>query len=224
MIITLIFFLVLNNLNAQEGYPEKKVTITYEEGRGVVLKNQTCFDVTIFVNQNDYHILSTSDKDLPTKSWSHWTWLPGFKGSLAEKEVLSPLLSENKVSSGPGEGIHKNEKFYGYDFSVPLGTPVRAMMSGRVVRVVEHYAEAHQDEKRLDHVNRVEILHEDGSLASYSHLNTQSVSVNVCDQIQSGHAFAQTGHNGYSSGPHLHVEILRPAGRGKIQTIPLKFK
>ena len=224
MIITFFFLLGLDYLKAQEGYPEKKVTIIHEEGRGVVMKNQTCFDVTIFVNQNDYHILSKGEKDLSAKSWSEWNWLPGSKGSMTEKEVLSPLLNENKVSSGPGEGIHKNEKYYGYDFSVPLGTPVRAMMSGRVVRVVEHFAEAHQDEKRLDQVNRVEILHDDGSLASYAHLNTQSVSVNVCDQIQSGHVFAQTGHNGYSSGPHLHVEILRPAGSGKMQTIPLKFK
>ncbi len=208
---------------SKEGYPEKKIEITYHEGVGGLVKNPTCFPVTVGVNLKEIYVPSSGEAKLDSQSWGAWWWHPGQRGDLASRKIRSPLMNKEVPDFKEGEGVHQGELFNSYDFSVPEGTQVLAMEAGIVIRVVQHYKVAHQDLKRIDEVNKVEILHEDGSLATYAHLAPQSVIPKLCEQIKSGQVLGLSGHNGFSSGPHLHVHLSRPDGSGKFSTIPLKF-
>jgi murein DD-endopeptidase MepM/ murein hydrolase activator NlpD len=72
-------------------------------------------------------------------------------------------------------------------------------------------------------VNKVEILHLDGSVAAYAHLKAQSVPLKICDKISKGQIIGLSGNTGFSSGPHLHLDVTRPIGIGKFKTIPIRF-
>lgn len=208
---------------SKEGYPDKKIEISYHEGVGVLVKNPSCFPVTVGVNLQEIYVPSSGEVKLDSQSWGAWWWHPGKRGDLAARKIPSPLINKEVPDFKEGEGVHQGELFNSYDFSVPEGTQVLAMEAGIVIRVVQHYKVAHQDLKRIDEVNKVEILHEDGSLATYAHLAPQSVIPRLCEKIKTGQVLGLSGHNGFSSGPHLHVHLSRPNGLGKFSTIPLKF-
>ena len=206
-----------------EGYSPEVVKISYETSKKAFIKNSGCFPVIVYVNSKDYPVKAGEEVSLDSENWGHWKWLPGTIGSMNEREVPFPLKNVSQVSFGPGFGTHQDQQRFSYDFSVPQGTPVYAMESGVVIRIVQHYSIAHQNKAQLDQVNKVEILHADGSLASYAHLKPQSVTLRPCESISAGAQVGLSGHNGYSTGPHLHVDIARPVGRGNFMTIPLKF-
>lgn len=83
----------------------------------------------------------------------------------------------------------------GYDLRAPMGTPVRASASGRVV-----YA------RPLDiHGNIVIIDHGWGVFSSYSHLS--EIDVVPGQFVLQGDIIARSGNTGRSLGPHVHWEI-----------------
>lgn len=218
------FLLFIQQAYSQEGYPSKILTIEHDKSKGGFITNHSCFPVTVFVNGEDLLVKAKSEKSLKADSWGQWFWLPGSIGSMEEKTVPSPLKGKWKPDFGAdGGGTHADNYRYSYDFSVPEGTEVYAMAEGIVIRVVQHYTLAHQDKARMKEVNKVEVLHPDGSSAAYVHLKANSVKLKTCEKIKAGQLIGLSGHNGFSSGPHLHVDIIRPIGAGKFHTLPLKF-
>lgn len=219
-----LFILPTISAFAQEGYPPEAVKIQYEMGKRAFIKNSTCFPVTVFVNAKDFQVSPMSETGIDRDQWGSWNWHPGRIGSMNEKSVLAPLKTKQAVDFGPNTGdTHQDQFTFSYDFTVPEGTSVYAMESGTVARIVQHYQMAHQDKNRLQEVNKVEVLHTDGSVADYVHLKPGSVVLKLCDKVESGQLIGQSGHNGFSSGPHLHVDIQRPIENGKFHTIPLRF-
>lgn len=87
----------------------------------------------------------------------------------------------------------------GIDFAASIGTPLRAMSSGRVVYAgwMSGYG------------NKVEIQYWDGTVSYYGHMN--SISVYVGQEVSPGQVVGETGNTGRSTGPHLHLEI-HPSG------------
>lgn len=201
-----------------------KVEIIYDKTRGAVIKNDSCHTYTVTVNAQDFEVPANSEKAVGSHHWSAWHWFPGTKGSILPREVPSPLKNKVKYDHGPGEGIHSGNQINGYDFSVPEGTPVFAVAEGVVVKVVDHYSEAHQDMNRRNEVNEVEILHADGTVARYVHLQAKGALVKVCDKVKAGQEIAKSGNTGFSKGPHLHFEIYRPTGVSQSMTISLYFR
>lgn len=206
-----------------EGYPHEAVKISYEKSKKAFVKNSSCFPAMVYVNGKDVVVKAGEEVNLESETWGYWKWLPGSIGAMNEREVATPLKGITQVSFGPGVGTHHNQQRFSYDFSVPQGTPVYSMESGVVIRIVQHYSIAHQNKALMDQVNKVEILHDDGSFGSYVHLKAQSVSLKLCQRVSAGTQVGLSGHNGYSTGPHLHVDVIRPIGRGNFMTIPLKF-
>ena len=84
----------------------------------------------------------------------------------------------------------------GLDFAAPVGTPVVAADSGKVVFAGAGGA----------YGNYVEIAHGDGVRTIYAHLNT--VKVKKGQKVERGQRIGGLGNTGNSSGPHLHFEVL----------------
>ncbi|MBV7698799.1 M23 family metallopeptidase [Streptomyces sp. TRM70350] len=83
----------------------------------------------------------------------------------------------------------------GQDFAVPIGTPVRAVGGGRVVKVSCGGAFGIQ----------IVIEHPGGYYTQYAHL--ASVAVDQGDRVVPGQWIGQSGTTGNSTGPHLHFEV-----------------
>ncbi len=100
---------------------------------------------------------------------------------------------------------HMNK--YALDFHMDEGTQVCAIRSGVVFEVVERHTKGCPDVSCSQYNNFVSILHDDGSLANYSHIRKNGVLVSVGDQIKAGDVVALSGSTGHASGPHLHLEV-----------------
>jgi murein DD-endopeptidase MepM/ murein hydrolase activator NlpD len=93
---------------------------------------------------------------------------------------------------------------YAIDAPMPIGTPIVAMRSGRVVRVVESFVDF---DNAAGHENSAYVEHDDGTVARYIHLTNDGALVNVGDFVNQGEAIALSGHTGNSSAPHLHFDV-----------------
>ena len=68
------------------------------------------------------------------------------------------------------------QSFHAVDISLPLGTPVLAARDGLVMHVEEDFYGAGLDEaKYATRANSVRVLHDDGTMAVYAHLQLESV-------------------------------------------------
>jgi murein DD-endopeptidase MepM/ murein hydrolase activator NlpD len=66
---------------------------------------------------------------------------------------------------------------YAVDIVMPVGTPVLAARSGSVMDTEDNFRGGAQLERYLTRANQVRILHDDGTMAVYAHLQANSVRV-----------------------------------------------
>lgn len=99
---------------------------------------------------------------------------------------------------------------FAVDFSMPVGTPVMSARAGIVVNMEDSYSGGALDKALLDKANFVDILHDDGTIATYSHLAERSLAVHLGQLVSAGEKLGLSGSTGYSSGPHLHFAVWRP--------------
>lgn len=109
---------------------------------------------------------------------------------------------------------------FGYDFDMPLGTPVHAMRAGVVFHTEDRWQNG---DHTAGHENGVWIEHADGTVADYVHLSPSSVIVTAGETVEAGDLLGYSGDTGYSAGPHLHVETLDGEGFDGPNTTPLTF-
>jgi murein DD-endopeptidase MepM/ murein hydrolase activator NlpD len=111
---------------------------------------------------------------------------------------------------------------FAVDIALPDGTPIYAARDGTVINV-------HHDSFRgaalavmLDQANLIEILHDDGTIAVYAHLQWNSIRVRIGQRVARGEYIANSGNTGFTTGPHLHFAVLRNSGAGDV-SIPIQF-
>ncbi|MCB9546553.1 MAG: M23 family metallopeptidase [Myxococcales bacterium] len=99
--------------------------------------------------------------------------------------------------------------------------PVVAAAAGEVIRAEDgNYDHCHADpasgqvscDGHPMRANQVRIRHADGWESWYFHLQRDSVAVAVGDVVTCGTLLGRIGSSGNSSLPHLHFEVLDPAG------------
>ncbi|MEU1512402.1 peptidoglycan DD-metalloendopeptidase family protein [Streptomyces sp. NPDC005811] len=114
------------------------------------------------------------------------------------------------LSAGFGSGGDRwVNRHTGQDFAVPIGTPVRAVGAGRVVRVACGGAFGIQ----------VVIRHADGYCTQYAHL--AAVTVDQGERVTAGQWIGQSGTSGNSTGPHLHFEVrVTPELGSSVDPVP----
>lgn len=118
---------------------------------------------------------------------------------------------------------HDAENREAIDFALPEGTPVLAARAGTVMQVQAGYQGNGQDRDHdLGRANLVRVLHDDGSMAVYAHLQHHGVLVLPGEQVQAGQRIGLSGNTGYSAAPHLHFAVQVNAGM-RLRSIPARI-
>lgn len=135
-----------------------------------------------------------------------------------------PLGLQFPISQGfDNDATHKEPpNQYAVDIVMPVGTPILAARSGRVMDMEDDFHGGAQTERYLTRSNQVHILHDDGTMAVYAHLQANSVRVRQGAVVKRGQWIANSGNTGYSSGPHLHFVIQLNAGMA-LESLPFRF-
>lgn len=118
---------------------------------------------------------------------------------LAHAEMILPV--DGVVTSGVGWridpfGSGKLVFHRGTDIAVPVGTPVKATRSGRVILAGEHKG----------HGATVIIEHSNGDRTLYGH--NSLVRTRQGETVEAGTVIAYSGNSGRSTGPHVHFERI----------------
>ena len=123
-----------------------------------------------------------------------------------------------------GEFSHRDAgSRYAVDIMMPEGTPIAAARDGVVMSVENDYSGNGLDiDQYGDRANNVRLVHSDGTMTVYAHLQLESARAQVGEHVRAGQIIALSGDTGYTNGPHLHFAVQRNAG-SEIVSIPFQF-
>jgi murein DD-endopeptidase MepM/ murein hydrolase activator NlpD len=109
------------------------------------------------------------------------------------------------------------------DFAMPIGTDLFAARDGVVIEVASDFFESGTNmDVDGPRANVVRVLHDDGTMAVYAHLNWNTIRVVPGQRVRRGEYFADSGNTGFSTGPHLHFVVQRNEG-GALVAVPVEF-
>ncbi len=118
-------------------------------------------------------------------------------------EIISMVTTTMKTKHGlqlPLASFRINQSFFSYhpgvDLGAPTGTPVRAIMAGRVVLVLH---------LKYAYGNHIIVDHGSGITSLYAHLSKTRVKEGEIVNLDT--VIGEVGSTGQSTGPHLHLEI-----------------
>lgn len=191
--------------------------------------------ITVVVKPNEYIQIASMHIMNPVQGYRVFT---SYKFSIGDPDVVHdpdamyqlPFQDGQATTIGQAWGgkitTHTTpDSRYAIDFTVPIGTPVLAARKGRVVEVDQDFTEGGPNP--LLEANHVLILHEDGTLGLYGHLDTNRITVTFGQSVEAGTLIGYSGNTGYSTGPHLHFSVMantRSAdGTAKYVSFPVKF-
>jgi murein DD-endopeptidase MepM/ murein hydrolase activator NlpD len=128
----------------------------------------------------------------------------GVMPASAQTSVARPA-SQTNVSAGyymrPIAGGRKSQGIHGYngvDIAAPVGTPIVASASGRVII-------ARPSGYNGGYGLYVVISHANGTQTLYGHMSR--VNVTVGQNVTQGQVIGAVGNTGRSTGPHIHFEV-----------------
>jgi len=207
-----------------------EVEVTLSKSENVLTEPQVPLRV-VLGPQAEETILGIGALD-PRKAFSYklnYRWAPGKPNPLPVTGIVVeppfPADQAYPVSQGfNGTRTHTTpDSQYAVDIVMPIGTPVLAARAGTVMDVEEDFNRGGTNrETYADKANRVLILHDDGTMAVYAHLDLASVNVRPGLHVRAGRQIARSGNTGFSSGPHLHVAIQQNIGM-EVISLPFKF-
>jgi murein DD-endopeptidase MepM/ murein hydrolase activator NlpD len=154
--------------------------------------------------------------------------VPGDPAALPDGTVYRlPLdLSGWRIDQGFGGTFSHTDKqsMYAIDFAAPEGTPVLAARAGIVMQVQDDFEGAGLNRDKFGaRANQVRVVHEDGTMAVYAHLQPESVIVAPGQRVNVGQRLGASGNTGYSTGPHLHFAVQVNAGM-ELESIPIDLE
>lgn len=142
---------------------------------------------------------------------------PGVPAIRADDHVYQLPFRAAPVRVSQASGGHYShtdaQNLHAVDFPLPEGTPVLAARAGKVMQAVDATA---------DLGSLMRILHEDGSMAVYAHLQAGSLRLHTGQRVEAGQWLAASGNTGRSSGPHLHFAVQINTGLA-LASIPFRM-
>jgi murein DD-endopeptidase MepM/ murein hydrolase activator NlpD len=200
-------------------YEERTRTVTVEDEDGNEVETEETYTVavpitdlaTVYDNISGALGIEITDEQksnadsiysLIQYGWSGGSTLAGGLGDtvMSVDGFCSPLGSgwQSRVTSEFGYRIcpyHGRELHSGLDLSAATGTPIRAALSGTVVK--SYYSNSYGNYTVIDHGN--------GMTTAYAHQSQRLVSVG--DVVEAGQIIGLVGSTGNATGPHLHLEV-----------------
>lgn len=133
--------------------------------------------------------------------------------------------SEVLVGQGyNGSFSHTDSHRYALDFMMPEGSQVLAARAGTVVWTVDSFEGHGHQEQFKGRGNHVRVLHSDGSIALYTHLRKQGITVARGQRVTAGTQLGWSGNTGYSTRPHLHFEVGSNQLGERLESFPTLFR
>lgn len=165
------------------------------------------------------------------QSWSYtyqyWTNIGDPNAQhLPDSPYLLPFPAGEKfhiTQAFNGEFSHNGPQGqYAVDIAMPEGTPIHAARGGIIMDVASDFLSGGIGEKYEQRANFIRILHDDGTMAIYAHLQLESAMVPLGATVQAGDVIGLSGNTGYSSGPHLHFAVQKNFGM-ELRSVPFEF-
>lgn len=133
------------------------------------------------------------------------------------------LVGYQVTQSFNGEFSHRDPaSVHAIDVAMPIASPVLAAREGTVMAIEESNTEAGTDPGFANKANTVYILHSDGTIGVYAHLDMFSVAVEPGAKVATGDFLARSGNTGFSTGPHLHFTVWHN-DNGEQKTVDFRF-
>jgi hypothetical protein len=134
--------------------------------------------------------------------------------AFAEERAQREARLQQPLFVAPTKGIFTSGFGYrwgvlhaGIDIANSIGTPIRAVSDGVVIAAGP----------TAGYGMWVKLRHADGTVTLYGHINTTTVSVG--EHVMAGDQIATMGNRGYSTGSHLHLEVLL-GGTNRVDPVP----
>lgn len=165
-------------------------------GNGDLSSISTRMDLAIKQNQNIHSLLTAQTKD-----WQ--AYLKTIEAENYRKEVMPnnwPLNAGVITSRFGGRRdpvVGGRENHAGIDIGVGHGTPVYAAGAGYVQHAGWYFG----------YGNFIKLNHDFGYQTAYGHLS--SIEVQQGTYVKKGQLIGRVGSTGYSTGPHLHFEVIK---------------
>ena len=131
-----------------------------------------------------------------------------------------------EITQGSGRRTsHARWEANATDFAARIGTPIVAARGGTVIELRQDSTTNCRRKTRacFDLANILVIEHEDGSVAYYVHLAPGSVRVGIGDRVRTGEIIASVGSTGFTTGPHLHFDVVALGPRLERVSLPVEF-
>ena len=129
------------------------------------------------------------------------------------------LAAYKRVSSEQGYRFHpitfKRQGHGGMDITANVGTKVRVMADGEVVKVGWN-VKKQSNGKVTGYGRYIVVKHKNGYYSLYAHLEKDGSLVKAGDKVSDGDVIATSGNTGGSTGPHLHLEVIQANSLGEI--------
>jgi murein DD-endopeptidase MepM/ murein hydrolase activator NlpD len=126
------------------------------------------------------------------------------RGQAISKTMLKTPLRYVRISSTFDRKrfhpiLHVEKAHLGIDYAAPVGTPVWASASGRVVEVGMKRGSG----------NTIVLAHSNGISTRYYHLSRYARGLHVGQQVKQKDVIGFVGTTGLSTGPHLHFSVTK---------------
>jgi murein DD-endopeptidase MepM/ murein hydrolase activator NlpD len=224
----------------------------YDGGTQLLVTNDNLLPVTYFLDYNtknlkqnipngSYIVVPTGAVDFPVikfetidrkKKWEFkGNKTLSYYGDLTDTEYdmdyIYDLPFEKgaafKIGQGYDGDISHRGKF-AIDFDMPVNTPIHAAREGVVVEVVKNNLRTCGKPSCAEFNNYIRILHDDGTIMQYLHLKRNGAIVKPRDIVSKGEHIGYSGNVGWSTGPHLHIDLYLTDKNNKYKTLETKFK
>jgi murein DD-endopeptidase MepM/ murein hydrolase activator NlpD len=155
------------------------------------------------------------------------TYLGDLTDTEYDEDFVYDLPFEPNKSFKIGQGYNGNISHqikFAIDFDMPVGTKILACRDGFVVQVVEKNLKRCNESKCAEYNNLVKILHDDGTIMQYLHFKQNGVKVRKGQKIEKGDYIGLSGNVGWSTAPHLHIDLYLTDKNNKYKTLRTQFK
>ena len=136
-------------------------------------------------------------------------------GKSVEKALMKTPINGARLSSPFGMRKHPisgfNKMHQGTDFAAPMGTPIMASGTGKVIAAKWCGGGG----------NCIKIKHNSTYTTIYAHLSKFAINIRAGTKVRQGQIIGYVGSTGQSTGPHLHYEVLVNGKRVNSQKLNL---